>query len=73
VDKKEVRRKIGELWLRIESEAHGIPHKEAPLLNEIIALCKEHGLTHFDCDRANTRLKELGEHAQRGKGKAKTD
>ena len=61
MDNQQAGRKINELWERIKSEAYGVPRKEVPLLDEIIALCDEHGLTHYDCLTARQRLEEIGE------------
>jgi hypothetical protein len=64
-DKQMARQKIHDLMLRLENEAFGIPEKEVELLDQVIALCDEHGLTHHNCFLARKRLDELGEHADR--------
>jgi hypothetical protein len=60
-DKRDARQRIRLLWDKIEAEAHGVPNKEVPLLDEIISICDTHKLTHHDCIAARDRLAKIGD------------
>lgn len=60
-DAQQVRREIHILWTKLQAEDH--PRKQVALLDQIIGLCNQHNLTHYECATARNQLAELGEHA----------
>lgn len=60
-DNQKARAQISNLLAQLDAEAH--PRRQVELLDEIMAICNQHNLTHYDCVVARERLAQFGEHA----------
>ena len=60
-ESQRARSTIHNLSMQLQEEDH--PRRRVELLDNIVALCEQHGLTHHECVVARQRLAEFGEEA----------